>query len=246
MSIFSKLFGGGKGSSYEAAPYTGRTAPSVSFLRPVEKQIYEILMRRSLGQDVGFDPERRRLLTELVKSEIGKQEEDQLRAAKGALFTAGLSGNPRAYEAMSGRVKRDVGRTLGDEMARIAIEDLTRANEERDINTARLQALNEFNFNQENQAAASDLNQYQATEAARQAAADNALIRGALRSSGISGLIRTGLSLAADRFTRGMSLAPLALFGMGGSGYGISPTGVYSPYTNLKESPIYRNRLGYF
>lgn len=157
-ALASRMKGGGsKGIN---TTYSGARPPEVSFLRPVEKQITDILMRRSLGQDVGFDPERRRLLEENLRSRVGKQTEDSVRDAQGLAGRAGLSGNLRAQEALEGRVRRDADRTLTEGLTDISIEDLTRANQERDINTGRLQNLNTFNFDQQNRVADFDLRRF--------------------------------------------------------------------------------------
>lgn len=158
-----------KGTNFSVKPYSGLRPQRIDtagqeILRPTQKQYFDLVMNRSKGQDVGYDPQRRELLTNLVKSEIVKREEDDLRDTRGAVSAAGLSGNPRAYEALGGRVKRDSARTLGDELSKIAIEDLTRANEERDVNTGRLGDLNQFNFGQENKAADFDLAAWQAEQ----------------------------------------------------------------------------------
>lgn len=166
-----KLFGGGKKKSKQPAfqfqPYGGARPPSPEFLRPAEALTWNTISKRSQGQDVGFDPARREALTALVKSELGKREEDELRSARGAISSSGLSGNPRAAEALSGRVSRDIGRTLGDELAKISIEDLTAANEEKRENTGYLQDFNKFNFGQSNRVADFDLDVYSAEEGNR-------------------------------------------------------------------------------
>lgn len=164
MAFFG-LFGKKKGSSFDFQPYSGLRPPRIDangkeYLRPTQDLTQKTVMDRSQGIGVGYDPERRQLLTDLVKSQLGQQEEDQLRSAQGQISASGLSGNPRAYEALAGRVKRDTGRQLGDSLSKIAIEDLTRANDERDANTGRLLDLNKFNFGQENNAADFDLSVY--------------------------------------------------------------------------------------
>jgi hypothetical protein len=58
---------------------------------------------------------------------------------------------------------------LSEGVNTLNIEDLARANQERDINTARLQDLNTFNFGQENTGAEFDLNQWKAEESAKEA-----------------------------------------------------------------------------
>jgi len=77
---------GKSGAPAPSAQFSGARPPEVSFLRPVEKQVFEILSRRSLGQDVGFDPERQTKQTELLKSQLDRREEDEVRSALGDRF----------------------------------------------------------------------------------------------------------------------------------------------------------------
>ena len=155
------------GQLYEYKPYSGARPDSPTFTRETESLYKDLIFPRSQGIGVGYDPQRREELTKLVKNELAMQEEDQLRSAQGAISSSGLSGNPRAYEALAGRVKRDTGRNLENSMSRIAIEDLTRANEERDINTARVGDFNTFNFAQGNKVADFDLDVYNSEEGNR-------------------------------------------------------------------------------
>lgn len=124
-------------------------------------------MDRSQGIGVGYDPKRTELLMGLARNQNQMSLEDSMRTAKGSLAASGLSGNPRAYEAIAGRAQRDSARSLDNSMKEIAVSDLERQNQERDINTARLQALNTSNFGQENNAANFDLSVYGAENGAR-------------------------------------------------------------------------------
>lgn len=220
--------------AFEFQPYSGLRPPRIDangkeYLRPTQDLTQKTVMDRSQGIGVGYDPERRQLLTELVKSQLGQQEEDQLRSAQGQISASGLSGNPRAYEALAGRVKRDTGRQLGDSLSKIAIEDLGRANEERDINTARLFDLNRFNFGQENDAANFDLDVYNAEQGNRLGAANfNQGVSQFDQSrqdellSDLGGLALGGASLAMG------NPAPLIMAGASQAGKGIAPS--YSGY----------------
>ena len=161
-------------NSFEYQPYSGLRPPRVDYtdasgknveiLRPTQKAIFDTLMRRSQGQDVGYDPARKSAAIALLESKIGKQREDDVRTAQGRVAASGLSGNLRAQEALTGRVNRDSARTLGEGINALNIEDLTRANEERDVNTSRLQNFNLQNFGQENTAANFDLDVYGAEQ----------------------------------------------------------------------------------
>lgn len=217
---------GGGGFVYE--PYSGHRPPLPEFTRETENLYKDTIFPRSQGVGVGYDPQRRQLLTDLVKSEIGQQEEDQLRSAQGAISRSGLSGNPRAYEALAGRVKRDSGRQLADSLAKISIEDLTYAADERDRNTDRLGNFNLFNFGQENNRAGFDLDVYNAEQGNRMGAAqfnqgvqERATDR---RNELFSDL--GGLAVSIGGLAMG-NPAPAISYGVGKigqSGTGISPT----------------------
>lgn len=251
----------GGGGGYEFKPYSGLRPPRIDtkdkeILRPTQAQTYDILMKRSRGEGVGYDPQRRELLAKLVKNELAAQEEDQLRSAEGAISQAGLSGNPRAYEALAGRVKRDTGRNLENSMSRIAIEDLTRANEERDINTARLQDLNTFNFGQENNRANFDLSVYGAEEGNRMNAANfNEGIRrydtGQKNDmlGGLAELAGTGVGAYFGGPAGAVigSQAGRTLAGGDKSGYGISPnySGVAPTYSGHGPKEYIGSKAGY-
>lgn len=239
-----------KGSSFDFQPYSGLRPPRIDangkeYLRPTQDLTQKTVMDRSQGIGVGYDPERRQLLTDLVKSQLGQQEEDQLRSAQGQISASGLSGNPRAYEALAGRVKRDTGRQLGDSLSKIAIEDLGVAQQERDINTARLTDLNKFNFGQENNAADFDLSVYGQEQGNRLSAAQfNESVRQANRNSrnelfsDLGGLALGGASLVMG------NPAPLMLTAASQAGQGISPTSSSgsSPYVqSLNKTKAYRN-----
>jgi len=194
-----------KKGGIEYQPYSGYRPPRIDstnqeILRPTQKQLFDIVMSRSKGEDVGYAPEWLQLNTDLIKSNLAKQEEDQVRDARGSLSAAGLSGNPRAIEATTGRIKRDVGRNLSDSMTQLSISDLERKNLERDVNTGRLQNLNTFNFGQENKAADFDLGVYNAEQGNRFTAAglnqDQYRYDQGRSDEQFSDLMGTGLNLA--------------------------------------------------
>jgi len=167
-------YGGGSdgGGGFDFERYSGRSVQDPTYLREVEKQIYEILSKRAAGEGVGYDPARRSAQEALIQSSLKRRESDQLRDAAGRRSAAGLSGNLRAAEATSGRIQRDNSQDMSDALSRISIEDLTRANEERDVNTERLRQFNEFNFGQSNKGAQFDLAKYQAEQGLRGEAFD--------------------------------------------------------------------------
>lgn len=148
-------------------PYTGYRPPEVKFLRPVEEQITDIVMKRSKGEGVGYDPARRQALLDNFNIEQGRDLEDQKRDINNQLAGMGLSRNAAVYDDMMGRALREAGREKNLYTNRIDIEDLARANEERDVNTGRLQNLNTMNFNQENKRADFDFGVYNAEQGNR-------------------------------------------------------------------------------
>lgn len=243
-SAISKKKAKGGGGGFAPQPYSGLRPQRPEFLKPTEKLTYETLSRRSQGQDVGYDPKRSELLRGLVKSENNARLEDDLRDANGRLSSSGLSGNPRAYEALAGRTRRDSARSLNDNMSKIAIEDLTYASNERDINTARLTDFNKFNFGQDNNAAAFDLDVYNAENGNNQAAAgadQQASQFSQSRQDGLmsdlGGLVMGGVSLASG------NKSPI-ITGGNPSGTGIAPpsnsSGMFSNIP-LNRTSAYRN-----
>lgn len=146
-------------------------SPGQEILRPTQKAIFDTRMRRSQGQDVGYDPAWLKLNTDLINSNANKSREDSIRDATGRLASSGLGGNARAQEALTGRVNRDADRTIGDSITALSVADLERKSQERAQNTDQLQALNSFNFGQEDKAADFDLNVYSAEQGGRLGAA---------------------------------------------------------------------------
>lgn len=146
--------------------YTDAAGKNVEYLRPTQDLTQKLITDRAQGIGVGYDPKRSELLSGLVTSRSKANLADNLRDTQGALSASGLSGNPRAYEALSGRAQRDQQRSLQDSLSQIAIDDLTTAQQEKDANTSRLQNLNASNFGQENTRANFDLSAYGAENSA--------------------------------------------------------------------------------
>jgi len=144
------------GVSDKLPAYSGYKPPQAAFLRPVESQITDILMKRSAGQDVGFDPARREKLLENQKIESGRTYDNNRADTLNQLSGSGLSSNLAARDALLGRLDRERNNNDTLYRNRVDIEDLTRRNEERDVNTGRLQNLNSTNFGQENTRASFD------------------------------------------------------------------------------------------
>lgn len=246
MSWLSSLFSNKAKSAptYTPIPYSGRTPESPSYTKESEKAYYDTILPRSQGIGVGYSPEWLSSSQALINSQLNKAQEDRLRDTKGSLSAAGLSGNPRAYEATSGRVQRDTQRELQDAMSKLTIADMERKNQERDTNTARLGQFNQFEFGQGNTAANFDLNKWgqQNQQALASAGMNNQNFWTGLNNQNevISDLGQSALALTMAPETGGASLMmPSSTTG----GYGVSPSaanlasGGYG--TSLKQSPEY-------
>lgn len=247
-----------KSSMLEFKPYNGLKPPAVDTegyksFRPVQQMITETLMRRSQGNDVGFDPERRELLRKKYDLERLPIEQKQMRDITNYLSGAGLSRNVRARDKMIGDTQEEFGRARDLYATNMDIEDLTRRNQERDVNTARLQALNQMNFGQENQRAQFDLAQYGAEESARLGIGGlNAGINQAMSdpwgdavSGGLSGaMLAYGLSNPASSMatttTQPKTVDMSSVYGP--SGYGDMTKLIRRGGT----APISKSRLGMF
>ena len=230
-----------KGGMIDYQPYSGYRPPEVGqTFRPVQDQITEILMKRSQGQDVGFDPRRRKQLMELYDLERQSYQEEAKADIINQLSGTGLSRNLQAREALLGRQGREWERQKSIYSKGVDVEDLTRRSEERDVNTARLQQLNAMNFAQENNRAQFDLGVYGAEQSGRYASAGiNNAIRGQMQSP-MGSAIQGGASAA---------MIPYMMSGGGGSpsttprlssGIGQSGGGLQSSMQNILNDP---NRL---
>ena len=158
--------------------YTGQVPyePDLAKLRETEKLLYEILGKRSQGQDVGFDPARRQAQEALITSSLKRREQDQLesqlREAKGRQSAAGLSGNLRAGQASSGRIQSDINARTSEDLRNallgISIEDLGAAREDKNLYSGMFQDFYGTNVNQQNKVADFDFNKDLAEEGFRQ------------------------------------------------------------------------------
>jgi len=237
-----------KGGGYEFAPYTGYRPPHVENLRPVETDTQNIIRDRAKGVGVGFDPQMMATQQALIQSALQKRQADEIRDASGRIASGGLSGNVRAQEAIAGRVNRDIGRTLGDEIGKLSAAHLTRANDERDTNTARLQRLNEFNFGQENRVADFDLNAYNAEQGFRRDAfgINEGVNQYNQNRSDDQFNDLTGLALAgADIYmtSKGVPPGTTSAAAEALAGKGIAPHGGYVNFASLSNDPLTRSRL---
>ena len=223
-------------SGYQFQAYEGLRPPRIDadtpYLRPTQDLTQKIIGERAQGIGVGFDPARRSAQESLLRSQLEKIQEDQLHGAYGDISASGLSGNLAAREAISGRVRRDVGRSLSEGLTNITIEDLTRQNEERDTNTERLRALNEFNFGQENTRANFDFGVYGAEQGFKQSEAAGALAQRNQDNEFTSDLIQTGIgaaSLFSGNPSGAIMMAQPMMNQMNQSGVGVSPSAL-QPY----------------
>jgi hypothetical protein len=142
----------GRAKAQKIQPYGGPRPPSVGdSFRPVQTMITDTLMRRSQGQDVGFDPKRREELGKLADYDYSLQGRD----ATNRLSGSGQSRNLAARDAILGRVSDSHNRYNMS----LDVEDLTRRADERQRATTELGMLNAQNFGQENQVANFGLNE---------------------------------------------------------------------------------------
>ena len=162
MGIFSKFSdfltgGSNKRADAGSMPYSGYRPPRSNYLRPVEDQITKILMERSKGLDVGYDPKRREELLENFDIEQGRDSKERNTDIQNRISGMGLSRNPAVYDELLGRANRHDEEEKNLYRNRVDIEDLGVRNSEKREATAGLQDLNSQNFNQENAAADFDL-----------------------------------------------------------------------------------------
>ena len=250
---------GGGGDSGGGFEYPGPRPPEIDtaerkFLRPTQALTTDIISPRAQGIGVGYDPERRTTLEALLKSNLDKRQEDEVRSAQGMAGRSGLSGNLAAQNALEGRVRRDVGRTYGEGLANITIEDLARANQERDTNTERLRALNEFNFGQENRRADFGLREFLGESGLNQNESqfnrNFGLSQQELADARNSELAELATYAGVSALSGGnpivMAAAPQALGALGDSGTGIKPpssvTGSYGSQPSDTFSALVKRR----
>lgn len=216
----------------EFQPYSGHKPPLPNYTRDTEKLIYETLARRSQGEDVGFDPRRREALLENYEIENDRYLDRQTDDIQNALSGMGLSKNLRAYDALMLRALEDNKRDKDLYTNRVDIEDLSRANEERDINTARLQDFNNFNFGQENTRAGFDLDVYNSENNQKNANYSQKVQRANNYQDPLGAFVQGGLST-------------YGALSSGGSSGGLSVGGGGTPYVP-DPSETFRKSMNYY
>ena len=141
--------------------YQGKRPPSIGdSLRPVQTMITDTLMRRSQGQDVGFDPKRREELGKIYDIDFNRQQDTNKNDLMNQLSGTGQSKNLAARDALLGQAQRYGQDTRSKYMMGLDVEDLTARNQEKREATGQLGDLNRFNFGQEDVGAQFDLNEY--------------------------------------------------------------------------------------
>jgi len=231
-------------AAYEFKEYSGRRPESPNFLRPVEEQIKNILMARSQGEGVGYAPERRAALLESYDLGRKKDMERSKADINDRLSGMGLSRNLKAVDALYNRAQEDYQTAKDKYVTDVDIEDLERQNEERDVNTARLQDFNTFNFGQQNAAADFDLREYGAENSDRRYAQGSQVERFNQYEDPMGSFIESGLG------TYGMLRSPT--MGAGGLPENVRPSdALYKPsggmtdeYSRVLKSPRLRYNLG--
>ena len=157
MGFFQSLFGANAPKT-NVSSYSGMKPPAIdvngnNYLRGTQDELQKIVQDRAQGIGVGYDPSWMKNSVDVLNSNMARREGDQLRNSAGALSASGLGGNPRAFEATSGRIQRDNTTDLSNAIKALDIQNMERSNQERDVNTGRLQQLNASNFGQENERA---------------------------------------------------------------------------------------------
>lgn len=249
------------GGGYEFKPYSGPEPAAPNYLRPSESLTYQTISKRSQGEDVGYDPARMEAQRGLLGSQIDKRLSDDVREMQGMAGRAGLGGNLRAQEALEGRARRDASRTYGEGLMGISIENLARANQERDINTDRLQRFNEFQFGQDRAVADFNLRKWAQEQGLQsgesQFASQLALQDRARQDEMFSDLLGTGVNVGRIAMGDYSAAAPLVLnMASQGTGYGAAPgaSGAGQPdfnkalqsLTNMRRDPYFRRKTGGF
>lgn len=153
-------------------PYSGYRPPAIDYaghnnLRDVQQTITDTLMRRSQGQDVGYDP---RLIAEANQGFDATQAQQADRAKEdinNELSGTGQSRNLAARAQTLGRFNTDQQRQKTQFMTGVDIANMERANQEKQTATAGLQGLNSFDFGQEDRRADFDLSVYNDENAAK-------------------------------------------------------------------------------
>jgi len=223
-----------KGLSAAFPKYEGYKPPPTTYLRPVETQVYETLSKRSKGEDVGYDPARREALLENFNITQDRDLEERERDLTNRLSGMGLSRNAAAYDDLIGRELRDAQREKNLYTNRVDVEDLARRNEERDINTARLQDLNTFNFGQENQRAAFDLDVFNAESGNERARRGYQVKEAELYEDPMGSGLESGFNSAMA--VAGLSGKKAPTMSTGTTTSLPNPAGhTYSPYKGTKE-----------
>lgn len=237
-----------KGINYQ--PYNGYRPPHIDYtdpsgkqvnnLRNVQQSITDTLMRRSQGQDVGYDP----ALISKSKENFNinqKQQDERNRAAlDNELSGTGMSRNLAARDLTVNRLTQDENREQNKAFNDIDIASMERANQEKQAATSGLQGLNSFDFGQENNAANFDLGVYGAENGAKQGAfntqqtafgdyqdpAGSAIAGAGAGAGAVSGLQTNQALIAA--LNRNAQPAASPTFGSGGQNPAGSPSYMFN------------------
>lgn len=248
-------------ADYPYTPYAGERPPDIDvngtdYLRGTQKQIQDIVSKRAAGEGVGYSPEWLSSSQALIKSNLDRALEDRTRTTAGSLSAAGLSGNLRAQEAMTGRAQRDYSTDLGNSMSQLTIADMERKNQERDVNTARLQDLNTFNFGQENTGSIFDQNTWKMEEAAKEARTAQALdaadrfrdpysVGMATMGSGLSnwgsGMTSMGMGGGEEQAPAVQTYGSSPTMSEGSGGYGLAPSSYSAQALSSSPTQQYMN-----
>jgi hypothetical protein len=222
-------------------PYGGPRPRSTNptYTGPIENMISETLMRRSQGQDVGFDPKRAEQLKSSYDIDYNRAKESMTSDALNRLSGSGQSKNLAAQEALIGDREKYMADTRSKYQMGVDVEDLARKNQERENATRMLQEQNKFNFNQDNEVANFGLNeaQFNATGVMGNYNMENQY------AQQYQDPFAAGISGAGSGMESGMNMA--AMSGALNKAAAKTPNigGAYGDVTNLKGSPIYKRMV---
>lgn len=264
LGMFAPKKKSGGSSAPQFQPYNGYRPPHIDYtdpngkqvnnLRNVQQMITDTLMRRSQGQDVGYDPAMVQKSKENFN--INQQQQDERNRADltNELSGTGMSRNLAARDATLGRLSTDENREQNKAFNNIDIANMQASNQEKQAATAGLQGLNSFDFGQENNAANFDLGVYNAENNAQRgdyssqlAGEQQAYDQSQSGLGDIANLALTGYGIYSGQGEAAAMAA--ALKGMSGSNQTSTPFGAsIDPNTGsyaqpLNQSTAYSNAL---
>jgi hypothetical protein len=244
-----------------SAMIEGTDGKGVNSFRPVQTLYTGEVANRSQGNDIGYDPSWLTDSETILRNNNQRSRDDSLHNAAGNLSASGLSGNPKAYQATSGKIQRNSDTDLQNSLAMLNIENMQQKANDKNYYTGLLGSLNSTNISQEDAAANADLNEWKGQESAMENRQNSALDAASmfrspyavgLQSQG-SNLSSQGSSLSSMNFgsnnNNNKSSSASSLGGGGGQNYtyqgsGLlnnSSAGVNNDYQNYLSAKYGKN-----